>query len=181
MQIDGPDDNNSTIARSRQSPERRMEPLSEEWFKDLDQSIDEITRLFEELSVAPPEPKEAAHIREAEHDLDAIQDNLMDCLTTLEGAKLHLRQCSSPNDPADDPHRAFQPRTLDLQAPGGSRRRWPPAGHEKSLSFVNSSLGDAVMKQIFKWWQPRGPGDSPRRCDRLGRKRGTEVDGWLIH
>lgn len=166
------------------STERKMEPLSDEWFKDLDQSIDEITRLFEELRVAPPEPEGITYIREAENDLDAVQDDLMNCLTTLEDAKQRLRQCNSPDRSDDDPYKSLRPRSLDLQHSPMLKQREPPATHRKSISVAGSSLGDAVMKQVFKWWQPYGPScvrDFPRRCDRLGQKRSTEVDGRLIH
>lgn len=102
-----------------------MEPVSDEWFKDLDQSIDEITRLFEELKVAPPEPEETKYIRDAEHDLDAVQDELMSCLTSLEDAKQRLRQCSSPDRSDGDPYKSLRPRSLDLQRPHTFKRGRP--------------------------------------------------------
>lgn len=161
-----------------------MQPLSDEWFKDLDESIDEITRLFEELRVAPPEPEEIKYIREAENDLDAVQDDLMNCLTSLEDAKQRLGQCSSSGRSDDDPYQPLRPRSLDLQRSHTFKQGGTAVTHRKSISVAGPYLGDAVMKQIFKWWQPSGSGcvrDSPRRCDRLGQKRGTEVDGRLIH
>ncbi|KUI69952.1 hypothetical protein VM1G_05351 [Cytospora mali] len=182
-QVDGPG-NNVDIARFQQPPERRMEPLSDEWFTDLDQSIDEITRLFEELRVAPPEPEEIVHIREAEDDLDAIQDDLMNCLTTLEDAKQRLRQCSGSDRSDDDPYKVLRPRSLDLRPSDRPKLGEQFVPHRKSMSSASASLGDAVMRQIFKWWQPYGSScvrDVSRRCDGLGQKRKTEVDGRLIH
>lgn len=161
-----------------------MEPLSDEWFKDLDKSIDEITRLFEELSVAPPEPEDIIYIRGTEDGLNAIQDGLVDCFTTLEDTKQRLRQCGRPDISDDDPFKAFRPRSLDLPPTERLKLGGPPGVHRKSFSGANSSLGDAVMKQISHWWQPYELSDLrviPRRCDRLNQKRGTEVDGRLIH
>lgn len=161
-----------------------MEPLSDEWFKDLDKSIDEITRLFEELSVAPPEPEDIIYIRGTEDGLNAIQDGLVDCFTTLEDTKQRLRQCGRPDISDDDPFNAFRPRSLDLPPTERLKLGGPPGVHRNSSSGANSSLGDVVMKQISHWWQPYGLSDLrviPRRCDRLNQKRGTEVDGRLIH
>lgn len=164
---------------------RKLEPFSDEWFKDLDQSIDEITRLFEELRVTPPEAEETECIREAKNDLESIQHDLMNCLTSLEDAKLRLDQCSSSDRSDDDPYKPSRPRSLDLQRSHTSFKQGEtPANHRKSISVAGPFLGDAVMKQISKWWQPNGSicaRDFPRRCDRLRQKRGTEADGRLIH
>ncbi|KAI3395197.1 hypothetical protein diail_1691 [Diaporthe ilicicola] len=69
--------------------ERRIEPLSDEWFDDLDKSIDEISRLFEEMRVAPPEAEDVSYIQQAEHGLAAIEHDLTNCFTSLEILKQH--------------------------------------------------------------------------------------------
>ncbi|KUI55683.1 hypothetical protein VP1G_02990 [Cytospora mali] len=145
-QVDGPG-NNVDIARFQQPPERRIEPLSDEWFTDLDQSIDEITRLFEELRVAPPEPEEIVHIREAEDDLDTIQDDLMNCLTTLEDAKQRLRQCSSSDRSNDDPYKILRPRSLDLRPSDRPKmvEQFSSGGNLMGRAVFEMSLGDVTV------------------------------------
>lgn len=99
--------------------ERRLEPLSDEWFDDLDKSIDEISRLFEELRVAPPEPEDLDDIQHAEDSLAAIEQDLSSCFTRLETFKRRFRdsRCRSwstrRSSNEDDIYKLFRPRSLD--------------------------------------------------------------------
>lgn len=107
--------------------ERRFEPLSEEWFEDLDKSIDEITRLFEELRVAPPEPEDVDYIQQAEDGLTAIEKDLTKCFTNLEVLKRRFRgsgsRSSSSSSSGDDLFKQFRPRSLDFGGKGRVKSR----------------------------------------------------------
>lgn len=134
---------------SQTPPERRIEPLSDEWFDDLDKSIDEITRLFEEMRMAPPEPEDFDHIQHAEDGLAAIEQDLTNCFTSLESLKLRLGggRCSSD----DDLYKLFRPRSLDLGPSNRIRKTRKRVGHRKSMPSISSPLGKAVMKHLFGW------------------------------
>lgn len=132
---------------SQTPSERKIEPLSDEWFDDLDKSIDEITRLFEEMRVAPPDPEDFDHIQHAEDGLAAIEQDLTNCFTSLESLKLRLggSPCSSDNDL----YKLFRPRSLDLGPFNRIRKTRNRLGHRKSMPSISSPLGGAVMKHLF--------------------------------
>lgn len=132
---------------SQTPPERRIEPLSDEWFDDLDKSIDEITRLFEEMRVAPPEPEDFDHIQQAEDGLAAIEQDLTNCFTSLESLELRLGggRCS----PDDDLYKLFRPRSLDLGPSNRIRKTRNWMGHRKSMPSIRFPLGEGVMKHLF--------------------------------
>lgn len=97
---------------------RRLEPLSEEWFADLDKSIDEITRLFEEMRVTPPETEDLDYIDHASDGLAAIERDLSNCFTSLETLERRLggsrrRSLSTRRSSGDDIYRLYRPRSLD--------------------------------------------------------------------
>lgn len=125
-----PDD--QALVRTQQPPERKLEPLSDEWFEDLDRSIDEITRLFEELCVAPPEPEDVDYIQRAEDGLTAIEEDLTNCFTNLETLKRQFRgsarsrnwsRSSSSSSSGDDLFKLFRPRSLDFGVKNRIKRR----------------------------------------------------------
>lgn len=165
--------------------ERVIEPFSDEWFADLDESIDAITNIFDELRVSQPEPEVNGKIMDAERGLSGMQDELMDCLAVLQNAKHNLR--GSEGDGNDwkmsghDGHykrsrsQPFYATTPDIykhdEAPG--------APFTSIASRVSLAPGEKVMKQLFRWWQPCRPG-CVRDAKRLEEGRTTEVDGRLI-
>ena len=142
---------------SQKPPERRIEPLSDEWFDDLDRSIDEITRLFEEMCVAPPEPGDISYIQQAEEGLAVMEEDLTKCFTNLETLRRHLgdsgRRSSSTNigSSDDDLYKLFRPRSVSVDQ-GGLKRIRKTTGrlcHRKSMPSISSSLGEAVMKHLL--------------------------------
>lgn len=149
--------NDQAVAPSREPSERRIEPLSDEWFEDLDKSIDEITRLFEEMRVAPPEPEDAEHIQHAQDGLAAIEKDLTNCFTNLESLKRRFggggRRKSSAfsSCPNDDLYRPFRPRSMDLGATKRIRKTKSRPGHRKSLPGVDSYLSEAIIKHLEEW------------------------------
>lgn len=75
-------------------PERVFTPFSEEWFRDLDESIDTITKSFNELRMSQPnpEPEDRDDFIEAERGLAEIQNDLMGCLAALQKAKTWIAE-----------------------------------------------------------------------------------------
>lgn len=143
-------------APSKTTPERRLEPLSDEWFDDLDKSIEEISRLFEEMRVAPPEPEDVDYIHHAEDGLAAIEQDLTKCFTRVETLKRRLagNRCrhnwSGSSSSSDDVlFKLFRPRSMDLGVQGRIRKSKSRMGHRKVMPCISSSLGEAVIQHIF--------------------------------
>lgn len=154
-QVDGHAESQVVVAIPQPS-ERRIEPLSDEWFDDLDKSIDEITRLFEEMRVAPPEPEDATYIQQAEDGLAAMEQDLTHCFSSLETLKRRLgnsgrRKGTTSSDISDDDlYRPFRPRSLDLGALQRVKKTKYRVDHRKSMSSVSSSHGEAALKHFFR-------------------------------
>lgn len=177
---------------SQKPPERRIEPLSDEWFDDLDKSIDEISRLFEEMRVAPPEAEDVDYIQEAEDGLAAMEQDLTKCFTDLETLKRRLGD-SGPRDSSkstgsadDDVFKLFRPRSVSVDEGGLKRisKTKRRVGHRKSMPSISSSLGDAVMTHLFGCWQPCERGCVPdihHSHDDLTLVKMAEANRWLIH
>lgn len=168
----------------------KLEPFSDAWFADLDESIDTITKLFEELQTSELTPEDQSYINEAEHGLCAVQDELMDCLTTLEKAKRRNRATcgdyeahdrSSGSGDGGDHDRRSGPKPFFAKTPDrlGDRAAFNLPTKSNSVSILSSTPGDNVMQQLFRWWRPRGP-CCIRGTTRLHDARLTEVDGRLI-
>lgn len=140
------------VVPSQTPSERRFEPLSDEWFEDLDKSIDEITRLFEEMRMAPPDPEDVDDIQDAEDGLAAIEQDLTNCFTSLESLKRRLGSGRSPKSSSasgDDLFKQFRPRSLDLSPFNRIRKTRNRVCQRKSMPSIRSPLGEAFMKHLF--------------------------------
>lgn len=178
------------VVPSQTSSERRLEPLSDEWFDDLDKSIDEITRLFEEMRMAPPEPEDVGYIQHAEDGLAAMEQDLTKCFTNLETLKRRLggSRCrnwsASRSSSDDDLFKLFRPRSLD---PGPLNRITKPKsrlGHRRSMPPISSPVGEAIMKHLFGWLQPCDRGCvtiSHHSFDDMALLKSAEPSEHLIH
>lgn len=179
------------------STERIFEPFSDEWFADLDDSIDTITNTFNELrmSQSDPEPEDHDDIIDAECGLIDIQNELMDCLAALQSAKSgikttgdsrgHRKKDGDSDDRKRDRDRKKQNRPTGskhffTKTHDGCQKRDASRAPAKSTgSRFALSPGEKAMKELFRWWRLCGPG-SVRDAKRLGEARLTEVDGRLI-
>lgn len=135
---------NQALVPSLQS-ERRIEPLSDDWFEDLDESIDEITRLFEELRVAPSDSEDVDYIQQAVDGLTAVEKDLTNCFTNLEELRLGLRasgsRSSSSSSSGDDLFKLFRPRSLNFGVKNRvSRRVKSRTGYRKSIPFYMTPI-----------------------------------------
>lgn len=154
---------------------RAIQPLSDEWFTDLDGSIDDITKTFEQLQVSQPPTQEDVYIKQAEYSLAGIQKELMQCLAALQNAKSRLGESITPT--TSESERPFFARTPESSKKEGSTVA--PINSAVLRPSPDMSSGEKVMKQLFKWWRPYGSG-CVRDMQRLGESRMTEVDGQLI-
>lgn len=184
MDIDEPD--------STTGPTERVDVLfSDDWFADLDESIDAITKTFDELRVSQPEPEVNDDIMDAERGLSDIQNELMECLAALQNAKQKLRKSEGGSD-ADNWKMAGghvghvghdkRPRSQPFYAttPDRYKHNDTPTALTRSLaSSFSLAPGERVMKQLFRWWRPCRPG-CVRDAKRLEEARMTEVDGRFI-
>lgn len=142
----------NAVVPSQIPSERKIEPLSDEWFEDLDKSIDEITRLFEEMRMAPPEPEDFDDIQHTEDGLAAIEQDLTNCFTSIESLKRRLGSGRSPTSSSasgDDLFKQFRPRSLDLGPFNRIRKTRNRVCQRKSMPSIRSPLGEAVMKHLF--------------------------------
>lgn len=178
------------VIPSQVPSERRIEPLSDEWFEDLDKSIDEITRLFEEMRMAPPGPEDLDYVYHAEDGLAAIEHDLTNCFTSLEALKRYLggsrcrRWSTSSGSSDNDLFKLFRPRSMDLGTPHRIRKTKNRVGHRKLMPSISSPISEAVVKQLFGWQRP----DETGRVLGIYHSHGdvalvkrTEASGQLIH
>lgn len=188
MDIDEPE---STTGLS----ERVDEVFSDEWFADLDESIDAIANAFEELRVSQPRLEVNDDVTDAGRCLSDIQDELMDCLAALQNTKRKLRKSEDfRNGRLFDADRdgnkwkgghdvyVKRPRSEPFYATTPDRYKHnegPAAPSTSTASMFGFSPGEKVMKQLFRWWRPCRPG-CVRDAKRLEEGRMTEVDGRLI-
>lgn len=178
------------VVPSQKPAERRIEPLSDEWFADLDKSIDEITRLFEEMRVAPPEPEDVDYVQHAEDGLAAIEQDLTNCFTSLETLKRRLggsrcgKQPTSSGSSDIDLFKLFRPRSMELGTSNRIRKPKTRVGHRKSMPSISSPLGEAAMKQLLGWQQPYGIScvlGLHHSHDDMALVKRVEATGRLIH
>lgn len=171
MDVDEPDPT-TTVAP------RVLQPLSDEWFADLDESINAVTNAFEEMRLARFEPEDRKDVMDAERVLSNAQDELVDCLAALQNAKRKgscwKRASEYGGHDKWSQSRPFFAKTLDRF----KHDEAPRAPARSTTSMLNLESGEKVMKHLFTWWHPDGPD-----CVRGGKQiepRMTEVDGRLF-
>lgn len=166
-----------------QQMQRATVPLSNEWFAELDESLDTITNTFEELRLSQPAPEDDPYIKDTEQGLADIQNELIDCLASLQNAKRNLRKSTGDCDDNED---------SDVESPEWDRQRGryrsipffaqtprlstrPSNSRTRATGRSGMSPGEEVMKHVFRWWQPCGPG-CVRTGARLDGPRMIEID-----
>lgn len=169
--------------------EPNIQALSDEWFADLDESIDTITNTFDELRVSKSAPEDHDYLIDAERNIIDVQNELLDCLEALQKAKRRLRKndasCEKDADREEDRGRDSYDEPSGttpffVQTPDRCKKEEAPEAPTKSTSpTVNLSPGEKVMKQLLRWWRPCGPG-CVRHAKRLDEARMTEVNGRFI-
>lgn len=189
MEIDEPNSLISSHSAVQSWGEPNSQPLSDEWFTDLDESIDTITNTFHELRVSKSEPDDHDYVVDAERSIIDVQNELLDCLEALQKAKRRLRSndadCEKDETQEKDRGRDSYDelsgtRPFFAQTPDRCKRDEAAEAPTKPIPLrFNQSPGEKVMKQLFRWWRPCGPG-CVRNAKRLDEARITEVDGRFI-
>lgn len=185
--------------------EYTLQPLSDEWFADLDESFNNIDKLLEELQREGPQslPQDYHHVLAVDQRLLNMQGDLTQCLTALQTRKRNLGKNSLecdvrlPQDEGDvGPDQTLTNKKRDrdehdesplsdtffTQTPTRFRHGCGLQASTEWTAF-NTHLrpgdpGESVIKQLLRWWQLCGPG-CVRDVRRLGDERMTEVDGLI--
>lgn len=172
MDLDDPDPN-TTVAQ------RVLQPLSDEWFADLDESISAVTNAFEEMRLARPEPEVHNDVMDAERVLSDAQDGLVDCLAALQNAKRKRPSWRRAGE-YDGHDKWSQSQPFFAKTPDRFKHDEAPwAPTRSTTSRLNLEPGEKAMKHLFTWWRPNRP-DCVRDGKRLDEARMTEVDGRLF-
>lgn len=159
--------------------QRVLQPLSDEWFADLDESINAVTNAFEEMRLARHEPEVQNEVMDAERVLSGAQDELVDCLVALQNVKQKAPYRSRASEHDGHDKWSHSPAFF-AQTPDRFKHEEAPGSPTKSTtSLLNMALGEKVMKHLFAWWRPDGPG-RVRNGERLDEVRMTDVDAHLL-
>lgn len=181
--------------------ERTLVPLSDEWFADLDASFNNIDKLLKELQHhgTQSSPSDDYQILGADQLLLCMQQDFTACLVKLHAEEQQIEDNASESESSSTQSEGSCDTTLTSEEERerdsdeestkiGSFCSWTPleldhsgsprAPTKPKISNAQLSLGEHVMKQLFRWWRPYGP-DYIRDMRRLGDDRMTEVDGLI--
>lgn len=184
-----------------QTVERTLVPLSDEWFADLDETFNNIDKLLKELQHhgTQSSPSYDYQILGADQRLLCMQQDFTACLVKLHSEEQHIEDKALESESSSTQSEGSCDTTLTSEEERerdsdeeptklGSFYSWTPmelyhsgspkAPTEPKISNAQLSLGEHVMKQLFRWWRPYGP-DYIRDMRRLGDDRMTEVDGLI--